>query len=174
LGVGFGYGFDLAGGLGGGFGCFALGLEAAEFVEAAVQVALGGIDAALDAGEGSDVVGEDFAVGHIVVRDLLHAFALAFPGFGFDFAEAALEPGVMDDGVDEVGLGWVGRLVFGVESGGESFERCGVLASDDLGFGIDAGLQVIETGDGLALWGAGGRWISETCDGLLRFVSRWP
>jgi hypothetical protein len=149
LGNGFVLGVfvDRFAGLGGGGGFLEiassspLGLETAEGVEAAVEIALGGIDAALGAGKGSDVVREDFAVGHFVMGDGLHAFAFACPGFGFNFTQTALQPGMVDDGVDENCLSDGGGLVFVVEGGGERCQGIRVFAADDFGLGFDGGFQ---------------------------------
>jgi len=75
-------------------------LEAAEFAEGVVVVALGGIDAALEAGEDVAVIGEDFAEGDI--EDVPGVFE----ELGVDGAESAEEPLGIDEGVDEGGLGF--------------------------------------------------------------------
>jgi hypothetical protein len=66
-----------------------LGLLAANFVDGAMEVAFGGVDAALQAGERGGVVGESLAVGNVGRSDGGEAFALAFPDLGFGPAVAA-------------------------------------------------------------------------------------
>jgi len=69
-------------------------LETAEFAEGVVVVALGGIDAALEAGEDVAVIGVDFAE-----RDVEDVHGI-FPELGLDGAAAAEEPFAIDEDVD--------------------------------------------------------------------------
>jgi len=55
-----------------------------------------------------------------------------------------------DEGIDERELVGVGGLVVEQKRGGEGFECGGVFAGDDVGVGVDAGLQGVERGGGLA------------------------
>ena len=117
--------------------------------EGVVVVALGGVDAALEAGEFVGVLGEDAGEGGVVyVED-------ALVDLGLNGAEAAEEPVAIDEGVDEqalVGGGGAEAAVVFVDEfleGGESF------AADELSFGVDAGFEGIHGGAGLALGGAG-------------------
>jgi len=105
-------GWSYGGGFGVGLGAFG-GLEAAEFAEGGVVVALGGIDAALEAGENVAVFFEDQAEGD--VEDVQGVF----PELCLDGAQAAEDPFAIDEGIDEGTLFGGGRLeaieVFGGE-----------------------------------------------------------
>jgi hypothetical protein len=125
-----------------------LGLEESKFVKGVAVIALGGIDAALKAGELLTVLGEDAAEGPIVnVEGPL-------PEVGFDGAETAEEPIAIDEGVDEETLLGGGGLEALVIFGGEFLEGCRGFALDDLGFSVDAGFECVHGGSGLALGGA--------------------
>jgi hypothetical protein len=126
-----------------------------------VVVALGGIDAALEAREGFGAVVEDAAdglgLGRIVIVIVKEGAAvLGGPGpeEGLGFAEAAELPLGRDKGVNQTA--GVGRG--GVESGvvvlGEGGEIGGGLVGEDLGGGVDAGLEGVEAGGVLALGSA--------------------
>jgi hypothetical protein len=120
-----------------------------------VVVAVGGIDAALEAGELLATVVEAQAHEALRVRfPDLRFLHFALPELGFGLAEAAEEPLAIDEGIDQealLGGGWLpALLVFG----GEGLEIGGVLAANDLRFGVNAGLDGVEAGDGLALDGA--------------------
>jgi hypothetical protein len=113
------------------------GLEAGEFLEGALEIALEGIEAALEAGEGSIVAIEGAAeasgaVAVVVIVDEV------IPDGGFGAAEAAEEPlgmdGDVEDGLLLRGIG----LVAGVEGGGEVLEIGLAFADDDLGLGVEA------------------------------------
>ena len=126
------------------------GLEELEFLESVAVVTVGGVDAALEAGEAVGVQAEGRRQAQVV--DLLRAFV---PEVGFADAEAAEEPFGIDEGIDEHAL---------LRSGGkeaimvlrfESFEVGLEFAADDLRFGVDAGFEGIHGGAGLALRGAG-------------------
>jgi hypothetical protein len=125
------------------------GLEAAELLEGVVVVALGGVDAALETGELVGVLGEDVAEGDVVDVDD------ALPELGFDGTEAAEEPLAVDEGVDEHALLGGGGAEAVVIFAGEFLEGGGEFAADELGLGVDAGLEGIHGGAGLALGGAG-------------------
>ena len=133
----------------------ALGIQALEFFEGAVVVAVGGIDAALEAGKLLATVVEAQAQEALRVRfPDLRFLHFALPELGFGLAEAAEEPLAIDEGIDQEALlggsGLPTLLVFG----GEGLEIGGVLAANDLRFGVNAGLDGVEAGDGLALDGA--------------------
>jgi hypothetical protein len=120
-----------------------------------VVVAVGGIDAALEAGELLATVVEAQAHEALRVRfPDLRFLHFALPELSFGLAEAAEEPLAIDEGIDQealLGGGWLpALLVFG----GEGLEIGGVLAANDLRFGVNAGLDGVEAGDGLALDGA--------------------
>ena len=140
-------GWSYGGGFGVGLGAFG-GLEAAEFAEGGVVVALGGIDAALEAGENVAVFFEDQAEGD--VEDVQGVF----PELCLDGAEAAEEPFAIDEGIDEgtlFGGGWLEAIeVFG----GELVEGRLGFTTDDQRPGVDAGLQSVHRGAGLAFIGA--------------------
>jgi hypothetical protein len=129
-------------------------LEALELIEGAVVVALGRIDAALEASEGIAAAIEGLAEGAFLVgRE--EGGHLVGPELGFDLAIAAEEPFGLDQGIDEKAVlgGFGAEAVVVIE--GEGFEILGGLAGDDLGAGVDAGFESVETGDGLALGSAG-------------------
>ena len=125
------------------------GLEAAELLEGVVVVALGGVDAALETGELVGVLGEDVAEGDVVDVDD------ALPELGLDGAEAAEEPLAVDEGVDEHALLGGGGAEAAVIFAGEFLEGGGDFAADELSLGVDAGLESVHGGAGLALGGAG-------------------
>jgi hypothetical protein len=128
-----------------------------------VEIALEGIEAALETGESSVVATEGAAeaggVGAVVV-----IVDEVIPDAGFGAAEAAENPLGMDGHVEEgLGDGGVGEVA-GAEAGGEVFEIGLAFADDDLGFGVEAALGVVEGGGGFARRGAG-------AGGLLRIAA---
>ena len=134
-------------------GSRAAGLSLLESFEGAQVGAPGGVHAALQAHEDLAGAGKGVAQRGVLIRTIsvLHE---VLPELGFDGAEAALEPFGMDQGIDQgADFGGVGEETL-VVLGGEGIEDGGVFAADDLGLGVNAGLQGIEAGDGLALDGA--------------------
>src|SRR6202041_3035246 len=75
------------------------------------------------------------------------------PEFGFDAAQAAEAPFVVDHGIDEETLIGVGGAVEFVVFGGEFGEVFGGFAEHDLMLGMDAVLQGVEAGLGLSFDG---------------------
>ena len=129
------------------------GLEALEILEGVAVVALGGVDAALEAGELVGVFTVGLAEGDFVVG--FEGGKRAFlPKLGFDDAETAEEPIGVDEGVDEHALFGGGGVEAVVIFGFEGFEVGGFFAADDLGFGVDAGFEGIHAGGGFAFRGA--------------------
>ena len=133
------------------------GLETLQFVEGIAVVAVGGVDAALEAGEIVGVVVEgladlDFVVGPEGVEGAL------LPELGLADAKTAEEPFGVDEGVDEHALLGGGGVEAAVVFRLEGFEVGGFFAADDLGFGVDAGFEGIHAGGRFALGsvGAGG------------------
>jgi hypothetical protein len=131
-------------------------LEAFEVTEGVAEVALGGIDHALEAGEGAVGEAEGMADGGILVEygDLIHLVAI---DLGFGDAEAAESPGGADQDVDQVALlrdGGAVALEVLIEEG---LEMGGIFAGNDEGLGVDAGFQGVHAGTGLALSGARAR-----------------
>ena len=116
-------------------------------MECVTVVALGGVDAALEAGEVAAVVAEGLGEGDFENRIL--------PELGLDSAEAAEEPFAIDEGIDEHsafgGSGTEALVVFI----SERFELRDGFAGDGMGLGIDAGFEGVHAGTGLALDGAG-------------------
>jgi hypothetical protein len=82
------------------------GLETFELVEGAVVGAVGGVDAALEAGEVAHVTREQAAEGPLGVEPVqANAFGhLVLPQLGFDFAEAAEHPFAGDQRIDQEAL----------------------------------------------------------------------
>ena len=142
----------LRGGIEGGIGFGGLRAEAFQFFERAVVIALGGINAALDTGEGLDVGAVDVAEGEVWVE--MTAFFVPVPviapDLGFGFAQAAEEPLAVNQSVDQGALLGRGSLKTVMVFGGERFERLGVFAADDLGGGVNAGLESVHAGNGFA------------------------
>jgi hypothetical protein len=125
-------------------------LEFLERQEGAMEGALGGVDAALEAAEGVAVV--VVGLGDLEPLDLpengLDAVGIELRLEG---AEAALQPLGGDQGIDQGARFGSGGLEALVIFGGEQFEGRRVFAGDDLGFGVDTGFQGIEADRGLAL-----------------------
>ena len=141
-----GYG-DGAGGFGDRFGSGFGGLEAFELVEGVAVIALGGVDAALEAGEDFGILAESFVEGLFVDVGFL-------PELGFDFAEAAEEPFGIDEDIELGALGGGGGAVAVVIFGGEGFELGDGFAGDGVGAGIDSSFEGVHGGAGLAFGGA--------------------
>ena len=126
------------------------GLEVVQGFEGTEEHAVGGIDAALNAGKGIERVLESVADRGIVLDGgveeigvgeiFVEAFDLVIPELGFDAAEAALDPFGGDEGVDERELRGIGGLIVEMECGGEGFELGGIFAGNDVRPGVDAGL----------------------------------
>ena len=149
-GIGSGFGGGLFGGRSGG-GAF--GLDAFEVTQGAVPGALGRIGAALEKREvffGAHKV-QAFGVGavaHVLV------IGVVVPELGVGEGIAAEEPVGVDEGGDEEGLFGSGGIPAEEVSVGEGTEFGGVFAGDDLGSGVEAGLEGVGTGGCLALGGA--------------------
>jgi len=153
IGFGFRRGFavDFIGRLGGGGTAF--GLEAFEVVQGAVEGALGRIDAAL---EERKVFAAADKVQALAIGVVAHAVvsAMVVPDFGVGERIAPKQPVGVDEGGDEEGLFGGGRFPAEEVSVGEGTEFRGVFAFDDLGSGVEAGLERVGTGGGLAFSGA--------------------
>jgi hypothetical protein len=123
-------------------------------LERAVVGALGGIDAALEAGEGVRAAAEGLTCRTVVLGSpgILH---FAFEDLGIDSAKTAEQPIVVDEDVDKEAFFRVGGQETVAIFRGEGFEGGGIFAADEGGFGVDAGLESIQAGDGLALRRAG-------------------
>jgi hypothetical protein len=128
-------------------------LEALQFVEGIAVVAMGGVDAALEAGEIVGIVMEGLADFDFIVGPRGELGAL-LPELSLADAEAAEEPFSVDEGVDEHTLFGSGGVEAIVIFGLEGFEVGGFFAADDFGFRVDAGFEGIHAGSGLALRGA--------------------
>ena len=131
------------------------GLQALEFLESAMVVAADRIDAALETIEHLVAVVEDPADGMLIrVVTALRALGFVLPELRLGPVEPAEQPLGADQGIDEQAAfgGGAGEalLVFG----DEGFELARIFAGNDVGFGVNAGFQGIETGRGLALGGA--------------------
>jgi hypothetical protein len=129
-------------------------LEVAELLEGAGGGALVGVEAALETLQavfevvegGAEGVLADADVGAIIrfVIEGIVDFEAMLPEVGFDGAEAADFPFVVNEGVDEVALTRGGGVELGVVLGGELGEWLGVFATDDVGFGVNAGFQGVQ------------------------------
>ena len=135
-------------------------LEAFELGDGEIEVALGGVNEALEA---ADVVadGEEglaelgLGVGLEEVGDFVE------PDLGRDPGEAAEHPDGVDGTVEEVALSGGEGLIAEVVLAGEVLMVGEVFARDDLGLGVDAGFQGILGGAGFAFLGAGpGRFVA--------------
>ena len=136
------------------FGRHRRGLEFLEGFEGAEEHAVGGIDAALNAGKGVEGVLESMAEGGTVLdggvdefgmREIfVEAFDLVIPELRLDAAEAALDPLGGDEGVDKGEFGGAGRAVVELKCGGQGFELGGVFAGDDVGPGVNAGFEGVK------------------------------
>jgi hypothetical protein len=121
-------------------------LQVAELLEGALGGALIGVEAALEAFQsvfevvegGAEVVPAEAdvaAVVRLVVEDVVR-FEPMLPEVGFDGAEAADLPLVVDQCVDEVALTRRDGLELGVVLRGELRQGLGVFAADDVRFGM--------------------------------------
>jgi hypothetical protein len=131
-------------------------LEAFEFAEGIAVIALGGVNHALEAGEGAVGVAEGVAERGFLV-EFVGGVHVVDEDLGFSGGEAAEGPGGADEDIDEVALlgeGGVEALEVLVEKG---VELGLVFAGDDEGLGVDAGFQGIHGGTGLARSGAWAR-----------------
>jgi hypothetical protein len=131
-------------------------LEALELVEGVSQVALGGIDDALEAGEGAVAVVEGLTErsGGVECVPDIHFVG---PDLGFGDAETAESPSGADQDIDQVALLRDGGAVTLEVLFEEGVEIGGIFAGNDEGLGVDAGFQGIHGGTGLARGGAWAR-----------------
>jgi hypothetical protein len=140
----------------------AVGLEALQLMEGAVEGALGTGLVATEGGEGIGVPAEDVGqfLGLVVVVEavlfaVLQVEEAEFEEAGFDAAEADELPLGHDDLVDEGGFeGAVGLELF-EEGDAEFVEIRFDFANDDGVFGGEAMLEGIEANGGLAFGGFG-------------------
>ena len=125
--------------------------------------ALGGVDAALEAAERICSAAEGLPGGAVVLGSpgILH---FAFEDLGIDSAKTAEQPIIVDEDINKEAFFRVGGQETVAVFRGEGFQGGGVFAADEVGFGVDAGLERIHAGDGLALRraGAGGKQGVET------------
>src|SRR5471030_872310 len=121
-----------------GLRLWTLGLDEPQFFDGLQAQAAGVIDAALEAGLGGGTVVEGLADGG-VGAGVVRVLNLVYQELGIDSGEAAEEPGVADDVVDQeafdIGLG----LATLVEPFGECGESGGILAGDNGRLGVDPG-----------------------------------
>jgi hypothetical protein len=122
--------------------------EGFEFLEGEAKAALGGIHAALEAGE---LVPAGTVPG-LVFR------AVTPPEGGFGFMQAAELPFAVRERINQGAMLGERRLPALVVLFDDVCEFNGIFAGNDPGFGVNAGFKGIEAGDGLALKGtrAGG------------------
>ena len=135
--------------------------EALQLSERAIVRALGGIDAALQAREAIRGAAVDFADGSVLILFGEHGFAglldLVSPGFCFEAGKALEEPIGADEGIDEESFEVSGGSPVVVITLSHRFQLGRIFARNHLSLGIDAGLERVETGDGLALRSARAR-----------------
>jgi len=91
----------------------------------------------------------------VKTSDLLRKHGSSEQPLGLGFGEADDHPGTADEDVDLEALGLGDGAILLVELGDEGLEFFAAFGADDLGFGVDAGLQSILGGAGLALGSAG-------------------
>ncbi len=120
--------------------------------ERAVVGALGGIDAALQTSEGFQVAGVGFAERGFFAGGFGD---LSGPQLCFDAMETTELPIGVDQGIDEETFECRGGLELLVVVAREGFELGRIFSGNDLSPGVDAGLERVETGDGLTLRRAG-------------------
>ena len=121
----------------------ALGFQALEFLQGAVVGALGGIDAALEAAKGVCAAAKGLACRAVLFRGP-GILGFAFEDFSIDSAKAAEQPLILDEDVDEealLGGGWLPAFPVLLD---EVLEFDGVLAGDDLRFGVNADFGGVE------------------------------
>ena len=129
-----------------------------QFFERTIVRALSGIDAALQAVEGVDAALEDMTEGVVFIDTVglvLGGVGMKSPELGFDAAQAAELPIGVDERIDQETFEGRGGLELLVIIGGEGVEGGGIFAGDDLGFGVNSGLESVEAGYGLPLRRAG-------------------
>jgi hypothetical protein len=124
-----------------------------------VVCAFAGIDDALEALEDGSCGREGVAGGGSLHFRVLIQVGVdsSLPEFGFHAAEAAEAPFIVYKGVDEEALGGIGRAVLFVKFNGKFGEIFGGFVEHDLALGVDAVLQSVVSGFGLAFGTGGGR-----------------
>jgi hypothetical protein len=136
----------------------------AELLEGDAGGALQGVEAGLEAEkalfEGAEAIGEGVLALENLEAPLFFKVVVAVlevvgMEVGFGEAEAADEPLVVDDRIDEIPLAGSDGVELGIIFGGELGKGFRSLAADDVGFGVKAGLEGVHAGDGLAGLGAG-------------------
>ncbi len=136
--------------------------EAAQVVKSTVEGALGGIDAALEEMERMIRAGGDVAERGVLIESV-EGFRgvgeLVGPELGFGAAEAAELPIGANEVVDEGAFGGSGGLPLEVIVAGEGFQFAGILAGDDLRFGLYAGFESVKARDGFSFGRARARGL---------------
>ena len=87
---------------------------------------------------------ENMVEGSCFVESLIGLTRLAelvVPELGFGAAETAELPIGVDEGIDQKALEGTGGLELAMVVSGESFQLAGIFAGNDLGRGVDAGMQ---------------------------------
>jgi len=140
-------------------------LKVLEGLEGAEEHTIGGFDSALKAAESFERILITLAERRMVLevwvgkfgaaQVLVERFELVSPELGLDAAETALGPLGGDESIDESKLRGVGRLVVLEECGLEGIEFLRVFTANDMGEGVDAGLESILRADGFAFGGNG-------------------
>ena len=130
--------------------------EGFELLEGELVVALGGVDAALEALELAAADVEDTAFGVFVGVDAAGGFhGGEAPERSLGAAQSAKGPLAMDEGIDEGAALGGGSVEAVVVIGDQGFELGGIFASDDFGFRVNAGFQGVEADGGFTGAGAG-------------------
>jgi hypothetical protein len=140
-------------------------LQVAELAEGSGGGALVGVEAALETLEAVFEIIEGMVEGMFAVENVPFVVGTEAPYFvvlehllpesGFDGAEAADVPLVVDQSVHEVALARGDGVELIVVLGGELREDFGVFAADDVGLRVNAGFQGVHARDGFAGLGAG-------------------
>jgi hypothetical protein len=138
-------------------------LELIQFFQGVAAGTLEGVEAGLEAleagfedgeGVGEGVSGAEMVVVVFGIEVFVPALEVLGVEVGLGQTEAADEPLVVDKGVDEVALARGGGEELGVVFGCELGESGGVFATDDEGFGVEAGLESVAAGVEFAFGGA--------------------
>jgi len=135
------------------FGCFDYGGSRSEFLKetyGAIAAATGGVDTALDEGEGLGVLADGFTGAVALFHGAEELGDLVVPEGGFDGGKAAEFPVAHDEVIEDSALFGGGGAVPTIVVIDQLLEVCEVLAGDDEGFSIESGFKSVHGTGGLA------------------------